>query len=83
MKEQRCHYCYKYYPVTWYRLITINGQTLRGNICFECERKGYKLDTKKHDKPINTFKETPYLVAFIGNTPYKEICDIYKIRYEE
>ena len=80
---QRCHYCFKYKPIDQYRLSTRNGQTLPVNICGCCEGKGYTLDNTVNDPAINTFKENTFLVAFIGKTSYKEICEVYGIRYEE
>ena len=82
MTKKKCHLCFKYKPLDQYNTVYIaDDEWYEVNYCLDCEAMRPK---KKHvSPPINTYEDTRYYCAYIGNTSYKEICRIYKIRYEE
>ena len=74
-----------------FRVVTIHQGTIsnnkdkfEANYCLECEEEiGRQYSKKDHDPAIRNFNEMKYTYAWIGKMSYKDLCKIYKIRYED
>ena len=95
--KKMCHDCLKWQPIEDYKeynsCTLYPEELLQSNNCLNClEVKKASRDyiNKRYFKdaePFNyhTHKELveSYECAFIGNTDYKDICNVYGIKHEE
>ena len=86
--EMFCHECMKYKPAKEFRRYLLGrvheGIIVSANNCKCCESEG-ALEREWTDvRPTeNDADKIDWYCNFIGDTPYKDICKVFKIRYEE
>ena len=81
---KRCFECFKWLPEEEYKLIVVEGIWVRDNYCPDCyPTKTESPHYRKAPKPtLQDYEQMGYYIGFMGNTPYKEVCEYFKISYE-
>jgi hypothetical protein len=89
-----CFKCFHWQLLKEFRIMIMRGDihpSVHLNRCKSCEQKHGKVKNVNHAIPARpTIAEIGeggedllrYHWGFVGNKPYEEICEIYKIQYE-
>ena len=85
--KKKCHTCFQLKDFSEFGDVGIgSGIVVKANNCIECERcrEAVEIQAKSYNysESVNDTDKTDHYCAFIGNTPYEEICKIFKIRLE-
>jgi hypothetical protein len=90
-----CFKCFKWQLLKEFRMVKMQGDynpSVHLNRCVSCEGKHGKVKYSNHAfphrAPADDFGEIGedallWHWGYVGNKPYKEICEIYKIQYDE
>jgi len=84
---KRCHNCCKHKPISEFRKYLLGqvnrNEVVEANNCKSCESNGARERKYIDHMPIAIDpNKVDYHCAFVGKHSYKQICKVYKIRYE-
>lgn len=89
MIKKKCHRCFKPKPLDEFRKYRfhIGGSSkiwLEVDDCKECESEhGIRFKSQNNEPALQNFNEMRYTFSFIGKMPFKDLCKIYKVRYDK
>jgi len=83
-----CHECWQWKPLREYKRIYECDGVVHANNCKECakdiEKPNNVYDHHHHATPVIVdTANTDHHLMFIGNTPFKELCKMFKLKYNE
>ena len=81
---KRCFECFRWLPEKSYKLVEREGIWVHDDYCPKCYPK-YANKVRRGKPPkatLQDYEQMNYYIGFMGNTPYKEVCKYFKIRYE-